>query len=168
MPRILTAGYGNRGFPAFIELLREHGATHFVDVRSVPQSSYWPDFRRPSLERLVPETGLRYVWMGDTLGGVADSPILCKDPGAMKLGPLREGESFRRGVRTLMSAASDPSRTMVLVCGCMRPHGCHRSRLIGPALVEAGAEVVHVDERGGLKDQAEVELEASGFQPGLF
>ena len=168
MPRILTAGYGNRGFPAFIELLKAHGVTHFVDVRSVPQSSYWPDFRRAALETLVPETGLKYVWMGDTLGGVPDSPILCKDPGAVELGPILEQESFRRGVRAAMAAASDPQKTLALVCGCMRPHGCHRSRLIAPALLAAGARIAHIDERGEIKDQAQVELEAMGFQPGLF
>lgn len=168
MPRILTAGYGNRGFPGFIELLKAHGVTHFVDVRSVPQSSYWPDFRRAALETLVPETGLRYVWMGDTLGGVADSPILCKDPGAVDLEPLTQQEGFKRGVRAAMAAAALPDRTLALVCGCMRPHACHRSRLVAPALVAAGAEVLHIDERGELKDQELVALEATGFQPDLF
>lgn len=69
---ILTAGYGNRGFDGFVALMKRHGVTHVVDVRSVPQSSYWEDFRRPRLERILPETGLRYVYMGDTLGGVRE------------------------------------------------------------------------------------------------
>ncbi|HLP00187.1 MAG TPA: DUF488 family protein, partial [Fimbriimonas sp.] len=80
LPVIYTAGYGNRGFPAFIELMARFGITHLVDVRSVPQSSYWEDFRRENLMALVPPTGLKYVYMGDTLGGVENSPALCREP----------------------------------------------------------------------------------------
>lgn len=164
---ILTAGYGDRGFPAFVELLKSHGVTHFVDVRSVPQSSYWEDFRRPNLERLVPETGLRYVWMGDTLGGVPDSPVLCKEPDKVSLEGLDATPEFRLGLDRLLRAAGG-DRVLCLVCGCKRPHRCHRARLIAPAIVRAGAGVVHIDERGELKDQALVADEERGFQPGLF
>ncbi|RYG30499.1 DUF488 domain-containing protein [bacterium] len=167
-PTILTAGYGDRGFPAFIELLKAHGVTHFVDVRSVPQSSYWEDFRRPNLQRLVPETGLRYVWMGDTLGGVPDSPILCKEPGKVSLEGLDETPEFRLGLDRLLKAAAGEDRVLCLICGCKRPHRCHRARLIAPAIVRAGANVVHIDERGELKDQAIVADEERGFQPELF
>ena len=72
LPDIYTAGYGNRGFGAFIALVERFGITHLVDVRSVPQSIYWEDFRRQSLEVLVPPTGLKYIYMGDTLGGVSE------------------------------------------------------------------------------------------------
>jgi hypothetical protein len=37
---IFTAGYGNRGFDGFVALMKRHGVTYVVDVRSVPQSSY--------------------------------------------------------------------------------------------------------------------------------
>ena len=165
--RILTAGYGNRGFVGFIGLLQGNGVTHLVDVRSVPQSSYWEEFRRPNLERLVPPTGLRYVYMGDTLGGVADSPILCKDPDAVPLAPLRETPLFTLGLAKLMAAAGEPDRVLCLMCGCKRPHGCHRSRLIGAALIDAGVEVLHIDEREQLVTQEQVARDSSS-QPPLF
>ena len=168
---ILTAGYGNRGFPAFVELLKSRGVTHLVDVRSVPQSSYWEDFRRARLERIVPETGLRYVYMGDTLGGVADSPALCKDPDAFAdadLAPMRATALFAKGLDALLRAASDPAKTLCLMCGCKSPHRCHRSRLIAPALVARGATVLHILADDSVADQTAVEAQATGFQPGLF
>ncbi len=183
---ILTAGYGNRGFEGFIELLKRYEVTHFVDVRSVPQSSYWEDFRRPNLERLVPETGLKYVWMGDTLGGKPSvpssrsievgtlpieegaSPIFCKaEPSTIKLQPLFDDPKFKVGLQKLVAAASGAKRQLCLVCGCKRPHLCHRSRLIGAALVEQGVEVLHVNEKEQIVTQEQVATESTP-QPSLF
>lgn len=187
MPTILTAGYGNRGFGPFIELMKRHGVTHLVDVRSVPQSSYWEDFRRQRLEQIVPPTGLRYVYMGDTLGGVPinnphsyagaevveDStgkpPIFCKtDPSQIDLHPLFHDPSFRLGLAKLIQAASNSERKICLMCGCLRPHKCHRSRLIGAALVEENVEVLHLDDRGEPVTQEQVVAESVPAQTSLF
>lgn len=163
---ILTAGYGNRGFEAFVALMRRHGVTHVVDVRSVPQSSYWEDFRRPRLERILPEAGLRYVYMGDTLGGVPDSPVLCKDPEAVDLKPLFDDPRFLRGLDRLVEAAL--TRTVCLMCGCLRPHRCHRSRLIGEALARCGVEIRHLDAEGESVSHAQVVEESRPTQGSLF
>jgi uncharacterized protein (DUF488 family) len=178
---ILTAGYGNRGFEKFIELMKRHGVTHLVDVRSVPQSSYWEDFRRERLERIVPPTGLKYVYMGDTLGGKPVYPegspaaddekahIFCKaDPSAVDMHPLFNDPSFRLGLAKLMEAALDPARKICLMCGCLRPHKCHRSRLIGEALLAEGVEVLHLDDKGDPVSQQQVSLESAPQQTTLF
>ena len=181
MPTILTAGYGNRGFDPFIALLKRHGVTHVVDVRSVPQSSYWEDFRRERLERIVPPTGLRYVYMGDTLGGTPVYPegapaaegekshIFCKaDPSAVDLHPLSHDPRFRLGLRKLIQASTDPSRKICLMCGCLRPHKCHRSRLIGHALIAEGVEVLHLSEKGEPVPHSIVVIESTDPQAALF
>lgn len=96
------------------------------------------------------------------------SPVLCKEPGKVTLDPFRETPEFRRGVERLLAAAEHPDRRLVLMCACKRPHNCHRSRLVAPALVAGGAAVLHLDADETIKDQATVEAEASGFQPELF
>ena len=146
--RILTAGYGNLGFERFLDRLREHRVTHLVDVRSVPQSGYWEAFRKHELARRMAETEIKYVWMGDTLGGVPESPVLCKDPEAVELAPLFDEPRLKTGIEKLMKAAEDPSRVILLMCGCLRPHKCHRSRLVGEALHRLGVDVQHLDEHG--------------------
>lgn len=174
---ILTAGYGNRGFEKFIELMRQHGVTHLVDVRSVPQSGYWEDFRRTRLEQIVPPTGLKYVYMGDTLGGTpqysedvpASSSIFCKaDPSAIDMHPLFNDPRFRMGLGKLMKAAEVEGRVICLMCGCLRPHKCHRSRLIGEALVAEGVEVLHLDDQGRPVPQQRVVIESQPQQTSLF
>ncbi len=165
---ILTAGYGNRGFEPFINLLKSHGVTHLVDVRSVPQSSYWEDFRRVRLELIVPPTGLRYIYMGDTLGGVPDSPVLCKDPESVDISPLFEDPQLELGLRKLVAAAEDPKRKICLMCGCLRPHRCHRSRLLGEALFRRGIEIQHLDDKGVPVRHSAVMEEATPKQLSLF
>lgn len=155
-PVVLTAGYGNLGFAGFIERLKGLGVTHFVDVRSIPESSYWEDFRRRNLEFLVPDTGLEYVYMGDTLGGVAGSATLCKEPGEVPVGPLAETATFRTGIERLVKAASRLDRRIALVCGCLRPYRCHRARLIAPAALDAGLDVRHVMADGSVATHAEI------------
>lgn len=163
---ILTAGYGNRGFEKFIDLMKSHGVTHLVDVRSVPQSGYWEDFRRERLQRIVPETGLRYIYMGDTLGGVENSPVLCKDPDSVELAPLFGEPKLALGLDKLIQAAE--TRTVCLMCGCLRPHRCHRFRLVGEALDRRGVEVWHLGDDGLPYSQAQVAEQAKPLQNSLF
>ena len=148
--------------------MHRHGVTHLVDVRSIPGSSYWVDFNRARLEQIVPPTGLRYVYMGDRIGGVRDSNALCRAPGTVELPPLFEEPGFKLGIRKLIEAASSSDRVICLMCGCLRPHQCHRSKLIGPALVLAGVEVFHLDEAGNPVSQARVEEEVRDPQGVLF
>jgi len=98
--------------------------------------------------------------MGDTLGGVENSPVLCKDPFSVDLEPLRREPRLSLGVGKVIEAASDPSRRILLMCGCLRPHRCHRSRLLGPAFMERGVELLHLSDKGEPVGQRQVELEA--------
>lgn len=158
IPVLYTAGYGNRGFDAFIELVKRFGITHLVDVRSVPQSSYWEDFRRENLIDSVPRKGLKYVYMGDTLGGVKDSPVLCKDPDAVDIRPLFDEPELTKGLDALVKAFHTPGRVICLMCGCQRPHSCHRSRLLGRALIERGIDLAHIDGDESVVRQSQLDL----------
>lgn len=164
---IYSVGYGNRGYENLLALLRRYRFTHLVDVRSVPQSSYWEDFRRERLAHLLSQTEIKYVYMGDTLGGVEHSPALCKDPGSVDLEPLFREPKLELGLNKLIDAASDPSRKIVLMCGCLRPHRCHRSRLLGPGLVARGVEYLHLNDLGEPVTQLQVAAEAEP-QASLF
>ena len=155
--RIYTVGYGNRGFPAFVELLRLFAVTHVVDVRRVPESSYWKDFSRASLVKLVPQAGFKYVFMGDTLGAARGLPADSK-----------VASVFNLGIERLLSAATTPERTLCLMCGCMKPNSCHRYSLISPALIAAGVEIAHIGPKNELLSQQEVAAEVAQHQQTLF
>ena len=73
----MTIGHSTRTIEEFIHLLRVHGVTCVVDVRTVPRSAHNPQFNKASLARHLKKLGLKYVHMPG-LGGLrharSDSP----------------------------------------------------------------------------------------------
>ncbi len=151
---ILSAGYGNRSFEEFIQLLKSHGVTHVVDVRSVPYSNYQAEFRRENLVDLIPKTGLKYVYMGDTLGGQI-ARAAAEDASAKA--------SFDLGLERLSAATSDPAKRLCLMCGCLLPDKCHRGLLLGAALTERGVEYLHIGREGGLFEHSSLAIQEALF-----
>src|SRR5690349_2419184 len=68
-PTVLTIGHSTHPLDEFIDLLRAHGVTRVVDVRTVPRSSHNPQFNKTSLPRSLKKAGLGYVHMPG-LGGL--------------------------------------------------------------------------------------------------
>lgn len=156
---VYSVGYGNRSFPDFIELLKSHAVTHLVDVRSVPYSNYQQEFRRENLVRLIPGQGLRYVFMGDTLGGET-ARAADENPGALR--------SLDMGLDRLLKAASDPSARICLMCGCLLPDKCHRGKLLGRHLQSRGVEYLHLNREGQAVNHTDYLAAITGSQAALF
>src|SRR5947207_13651079 len=66
---VLTVGHSTRPIDEFIELLRAHGVTRVVDVRTVPRSARNPQFNKTPLPRSLKKAGIGYVHMPG-LGGL--------------------------------------------------------------------------------------------------
>jgi uncharacterized protein (DUF488 family) len=71
--------------------------------------------------------GFGYRWMGDTLGGLGDTP----DPA-----------SFLASLHHVLSLAR--SAPVVLLCAEGEPSRCHRSTVLAPALEDMGARITHI------------------------
>jgi len=68
-PPVYTIGYGARDLDDFIQVLLTNGIVYLIDVRSKPYSRYKPEFSKDALQCHLHEHGIRYVFMGDLLGG---------------------------------------------------------------------------------------------------
>src|SRR4051812_43729433 len=66
---LYTIGHGNRPIDELLALLTQNAVTCLVDVRAHPGSLRHPQFGREALERTLAQSGLRYVWQGEALGG---------------------------------------------------------------------------------------------------
>ena len=69
---IYTLARSNHSFEYFAALLRQHGVTTLVDVRSRPYSRYVPHFTKEPLGQALAAWDFRYVFLGDKLGGKLD------------------------------------------------------------------------------------------------
>lgn len=167
MTAIYTIGYGARDIDAFIAALRRYNIAYLIDVRSQPYSRYKPDFSKDALEEHLRRGGIRYVYMGDTLGGRPDDPTCYDAEGKVDYTAVTQRDFYQAGIERLTKAWSQ-GLTVSLMCSEGKPEMCHRSKLIGRTLTEHGLTVTHIDEHDEAISQAEVILRLTGGQLSLF
>ena len=163
---IYTIGYGNRKIDEFLKLLKKYQIQYLIDIRSSPYSKYNPDFSKHRLEAHLSECNVRYVFMGDTLGGRPSVPS-CYTDGKADYQKLREEEFYKQGITRLRNAW-EQKINVVILCSEAKPEECHRSKLIGETLIECGIDVAHIDENGEIKTQEKVINELTNGQLSFF
>jgi len=163
---IFTVGYASRSIEDLIALLRREGISFLIDVRSNPSSRFKPEFSSKPLDEELRAAGIRYVFMGDTLGG-RPPDLSCYNNGHVVYSLVQQKDFFRAGIDRLL-VASAKGIGVSLLCSESRPEDCHRSKLIGVALAERGANVVHLGPQGERLSQAEVLARLKTAQADLF
>ncbi|MDC7729666.1 DUF488 domain-containing protein [Bacillus cereus group sp. MYBK120-1] len=163
---IFTIGYGNRSIEEFLQLLSTYRIQYLIDVRTNPRNSYNGDFVKNVLKEHVAKVGTRYVFMGDTLGG---KPVEeeCYTSGRVDYKKVSQQSFYKKGISRL-KIAYQKNLLVAVMCSELRPESCHRSKLIGQSLLEAGINVVHIDEKGLIVSQQSIINRITGGQLSLF
>lgn len=163
---IFTVGYGARTVDDLAAVLHAHEIAFLVDIRSAPYSRFKPEFSREALERELKRQGVRYVYLGDALGGRPADPDCYADD---KVDYERvKGKAFYQAGIERLRAAWRRGLRFVIMCSEGKPEQCHRSKLIGESLTALGIPVAHIDEHGELRSQDEVIQRLTGGQLSLF
>jgi uncharacterized protein (DUF488 family) len=163
---IYTIGYGARDMAAFLAVLRAHHVAYLIDVRSKPYSRYKPEFSKQAFEQHLKAHGMRYVFMGDTLGGQPDDPD-CYTDGKVDYHKVSQKPLYQTGIGRLRDAWQQQVRVAVM-CSEGKPEHCHRSKLIGVSLVAEGIGIAHIDENDQLLTQETVLGRLHQGQSSLF
>ena len=163
---IYTIGHGNRSIEDFVKLLQNYDIKFLVDIRSQPYSRFNPDFSKEVLEKHLKEHEIRYIFMGDTLGGRPNDST-CYVDGRVDYARVRERSFFQKGVSYLHTAWGKQLH-IALMCSETKPQECHRTKLIGNTLIEQDIDVAHIDETGATKTQAHINQILTGGQLALF
>ncbi len=164
---IYTIGYGSRTMNGFLDLLRGNKIDYLIDLRSKPHSSFKPEFSRANLEVELRAQRIRYVFMGDALGGQPQNPSVYTPDGKVDYSKVREKEFYLQGIERLKKALSQGFR-VALMCSEEKPERCHRSKLIGETLSRMGIAVLHIDEQGEILTQSEAMLRLTNGQMMMF
>jgi uncharacterized protein (DUF488 family) len=152
---LYTIGHGNRKPEDFLLLLKNFGIEYLIDVRSQPYSKFNPAFNTNDLKHFLEQNGIRYVFMGDTIGGrPADRSCYDKE-GKVNYEEVKTRAFFLEGIERL-KAAYDKNLNLAIMCSESKPGECHRTKLIGRVLSGENITLQHIDEHGKLKDQATV------------
>jgi uncharacterized protein (DUF488 family) len=163
---LFTIGYGARSLDAFLAVLKANDIAYILDIRSAPYSRFKPEFSKNALEAAAKAAGFTYVYMGDTLGGQPQDPT-CYEDGKVVYDRVKERPFFREGIARLRRA-SERSLRVALMCSEGKPEQCHRTVLIGQALVDLGIGVSHIDENDCLIGQDEALGRRTGGQLSLL
>lgn len=161
-----TIGHGSADVDDLFRLLEQQQIEVLADVRSSPYSRYAPQANREAIAAVANRRGVRYVFLGDELGGQpADRAMYTRDdePDYRK---IEASELFRRGIETLTGLAGE--HRVCFMCAEEDPARCHRSLLVGESLVRQGHEVRHIRHDGKIETQAEMKLRRDGGQLWLF
>ena len=164
---IFTIGYGAREIDAFIAVLQQQRIEFLLDVRSRPHSRYKPDFSGDLLEGHLRRAGIRYLFLGDSLGGRPADPTCYDADGKVDYAAVEQRAFYREGLERV-ARAYEQGRRVALMCSEGKPEACHRSKLIGKSLTRRGIPVAHIDEHNELISQEEVLPRLTGGQLSFF
>ncbi len=160
---IFSIGHSNREFQDFIKLLETYEIEYLIDVRSSPYSKMFPDYNKEYFTKILKQHGVKYLYMGDELGGLPkDSSCYIeytdkKNEDARKIdySKIEMKEFFQNGLKRLKTADAKGLKVVVM-CSEGHPEECHRSKLIGVALLKAKIIMQHINMNGELIDQNDV------------
>jgi uncharacterized protein (DUF488 family) len=153
MPALYTIGHSTRTLAELIETLRAHSIQTLMDIRAFPMSRRLPHFNRESLEKALPEAGIRYVWM-KALGGyrkkiLDDSPnIALRNASFRNYADYMLTPDFQAAAKEVLRLA-EQSRTAYM-CAERLYFQCHRM-LVSDWFAANGYEVFHIDGAGPMK-----------------
>jgi len=131
---VWTIGHSNRSVDYFLGLLREHKIEVLADVRRFPTSKI-EHFKMEEMEKWLPNQGIRYVWLGEELGGYRRGGYEA----------YVKTEAFKAGIERLLALAR--KGRICIMCLEPNPRYCHR-RFISACLESMGIGVIHIIKRG--------------------
>lgn len=146
---IYTIGHSTLRGEEFLALLREFSIKIVADVRRFPTSKKHPQFARRALEAELARAGIRYVGLGEELGGYRKGGYEAH----MKTA------AFASGVRGLLELGG--AGRIAVLCAERDPQRCHR-RFLAAYLVQRGVRVVHILGPGKVREELPALTVAAG------
>ena len=168
-PPLFTVGHSNLDFLQFLKLLKDHSVDLLIDVRSQPRSGRFPQFSQPGFDKMIEDAGLRYLFLGEELGGRPDDEDAYRQDGLVvgrqvDYRERRKSYAFRTGIERVLEELQRAS--CALLCAEEDPLECHRFLMICPELVRMGIRPLHIRKGSKTESQEDAEnrlLSTDGF-----
>lgn len=142
-PVIYTIGHSNHRLEFFFELLQAYSIDCLVDVRSMPASTYNPQFNKEALSRFLKSNAIEYHHYGKEFGARHADPAVLDEEGRVDFALIRKTPAFISGMERLIQKINE-GKAITLMCSESDPMECHRFSMISVALEAAGLEVRHI------------------------
>ena len=167
---VYTVGHSNHDVDQVIGLLKLHQIQIVADVRSSPYSQWASQFNREPFERALAAHSIRYLFLGDRVGGRPKDGAFYDADGHVLYDRVAQSARFQGGISDLLESIR--SRRVALFCSEEDPTQCHRRLLVGRVLTERGVDVRHIRGDGRIQSEQEIaeeeEFQQTGGQMSLF
>jgi len=153
---VQTVGHSNHPINFFIELIQHFNIDCIVDVRSIPASSYNPQYNKEPLQNVLKRNNITYLHFGSEFGARHTEKELLDTFGKVDFEKVRNTSMFLHGVERLKKGI-EKGFNVALMCSESDPFECHRFSMISYYLARNDFDVKHI-----LKDKsviANVDLE---------
>ncbi len=152
---IYSIGHGNKEIQSFISELKAYDIQFLLDIRSKPYSKWNPQFNQAQLENELDRHNIKYVFVGDTLGGLPSDRSCYDYNGKVVYDLIKEKDFFKEGLNRLITA-HEKKVNLAIMCSETKPEECHRSKLIGQELLKENISVNHIVSNTRIKSQQTV------------
>jgi uncharacterized protein (DUF488 family) len=170
MSTVYTIGHSSHSFETFVGLLLGHGIEVVVDTRSLPYSKFAPQFDREALQKGLTSLTLKYLFLGEELGGRPKGDSFYDSTGRVLYGKRTADPAFLRAIERLERGMTQ--FRVALMCGEEDPAHCHRRLLVGRVLAKRGHAMLHIRADGQIDDEVQIAQESgkplATKQPALF
>lgn len=152
---IYSIGHGNKKIEEFILELKTFKIEYLLDIRSKPFSKWNPQFNQTALELELKCHGIKYVYVGNSLGGLPEDRSCYDIEGKVVYDLIKEKDFFKKGIKRLTTANNKKIR-IAIMCSESKPEECHRSKLIGQELLKKDISINHIISNKLVKSQQTV------------
>ena len=153
---IYSIGHGNKKTDDFISELKSFDIKYLLDIRSKPFSKWNPQFNQNVLKSTIEKENIKYLFVGDVLGGLPKDKSCYNKEGKVLYNEIRNKDFFKGGLSRII-IANEKNIKVVLMCSESNPEECHRSKLIGQELLKnSGISINHIISKNTLKSQETV------------
>ena len=167
-PCLYSIGHSNIALEDLLSLLQRHHIEVVADVRTLPRSRYVPHFDAGPLQEALLRHGIRYVPLGEQLGGRPDGDEFYDEQDHVLYGRLARSQMFQAGIDRVLRGARN--YRIALLCSEEDPSKCHRHLLIGRVLRDRGVAMLHIRGDGCIQTEADLDSQETdtGPQAALF
>ena len=138
---IYTIGHSNMTSESFVLRLKSFEIDIVVDVRSSPYSKFVSHFNRENIKKSLIENGMRYIFLGDYIGGKPKDKKYFEN-GKVNYMLISRSDRYSEGINRIIELHNKDN--IVLMCSEEDPYNCHRHNLITQTLVKKGLTIIHI------------------------
>lgn len=149
---LYSIGHGNKTIDVFIEELKAFDIEYLIDIRSKPFSKWSPHFNQNEIKHFLEKNAIKYVYLGDILGGLPQDRTCYNDGGQVVYDLIKDKDFFKEGLKRLLTA-NEKNIKLTIMCSESKPDECHRTKLIGQELLRNGISLKHIINKDLIKPQ---------------